>query len=1158
MSAALTNLGPYVLLGELGAGAMGVVYQARHVPTNRTVALKVLRAGGLASPELTRRLRVEAEAVASLEHPNIVRIYDVGEHAGQFFLSMKLVPGGTLAEALEAGPLAAERAATMLATIARAVEHAHQRGVLHRDLKPGNILIEDTGEAYLTDFGLAKIFSNSQDLTLSHALLGTPAYMAPEVAEQGARTATMAADIYSLGAVLYQMLTGRPPFTGDSPLQVLDRVRGQPPPAPRTLLPTLPRDLEVICLKCLSREPSARYSTAMELAEDLERFAHGEPITARQPGVADVFAWWIRRHQVAAGFTAALLATLAIGLLATVWQWRRAERFLDKTRAANVVLTEQIVRRDLREIEALLKAGEKQQSLQQLARLVKEHPENPLPATRLFSALTHRSWLWPVMPPLVHDAAISQGAFTPDGCLVLTASEDGFLQAWKVLSGERVFRLPHDTARGRFALSPDGWQFATLGSNGTAQIWRLPGGRLIHPALKLRANVIALAFSPDGQRLATADASGLACLWRVADGQLLGSFNHGETFQFLLFHPKGTSLITLGRTRKVWRLAGDLDPHRGGEPSSSPTSGFALGGTAVHAELSPNGDRLLTVVSNLVQIWDPQTAPCLREFSFNTRVNFASFSSDGSWIGSGNNGNRANIQNAWSGERRVTSMMHSGPVNTTRFHPGGQWVLTASQDGKARIWAASRLILYAETMDQRGELRDAQFSPNGKYLLTFSSDGTARLWAVPAPLADEAMLPLPEGEAIYKLSPNGEWLAAASADKVVRILPTSFHPRVAASAPHSAPVTALAFSPDSRLLASGDSSGAVSIRPVGSAKASSELPAKEDEFAVRQYHLGQRVFELKWSPSARRLAVVLSNQVCLLNLASALTNERVAMPLAMVRELDFSPDSSRVVLAGRNNPRASVFDCRTGQRLFDGPVHPGPVVTLRFSPNGRYIACGSAGNAVSLCDAATGRLALPFLHPGADSTCLAFSPDSLTLLTGLANGAVRSWDVTQGRLKQDLLRHQRAVLSGDFSPDGAWVATSSEDRFVRLTRVASALPGMDVSEPVTRPFVRFSQDGRRLLVEPDQVPPRMLKVPGAFRPSSAVLLALTELVLGQRINIQSGWEALSPEGYRTRLQIMRETFHQRIPPTQARFFRAPLSKRPANLPVQASSDPGLE
>jgi predicted Ser/Thr protein kinase len=314
----------YAVLGELGRGGMGVVFKARQTSLNRVVALKMILAGQLASAADVQRFRSEAEAAAQLDHPHIVPVYEVGELNGQPYFSMQLVEGTSLSEHLPRLAGEPRAAVQLLAAVARAIHHSHQRGIIHRDLKPANILVDTRGEPHVTDFGLARCVDGGSGLTQTGAVVGTPSYMAPEQAG-GKKGLTTAADVYSLGAILYEMLTGRPPFRAETPLDTLLQLLEKEPQPPRAINPKTDRDLELICLKCLSKEPQQRYGSADALAADLEHWLAGEPLSVRPPSPASLLRFWLRQNFGAAGWIVAL-GTL-FGVLGGVETWLVSVQF---------------------------------------------------------------------------------------------------------------------------------------------------------------------------------------------------------------------------------------------------------------------------------------------------------------------------------------------------------------------------------------------------------------------------------------------------------------------------------------------------------------------------------------------------------------------------------------------------------------------------------------------------------------------------------------------------------------------------------------------------------------------------------------------------------------------------------------------------------------
>ena len=535
----------YEVLSEVGCGGMGVIYRARHLGLNCIVALKMIRSGTRASPAELARFRTEAEAVGRLQHPNILRVYDCGEADGQPYLALEYVEGGSLKERLDGTPWAAQPAARLLETLARAVDAAHQQHILHRDLKPSNILLsvvrrpssvatdngqrttDNNGEPKVSDFGLAKRLDGGAGATHSTqagTILGTPAYMAPEQAAAGRKPVSPATDVYALGAILYELLTGRPPFTGEMPLDVLLQVLHDEPVAVTRLRPNVPRDLATITHKCLAKDPARRYASARELADDLRRFLERKPIQARPVGVGERLVKWARRRPGIAALCLAVVLGTGAGLGLAGWQWRQAERSAAAESRASLEALEKAesAERARQQIERLLVSAEIDkantlcergdltwgllllaQALDRAVRVgdadLERVVRTALTAWRQVfvvpqAALPHADWVWDV-------------TFSPDGKRVLTGSKDRTAQLWDARTGRRLGPpLRHQHPVWAVAFSPDGKTVLTGcgtddGRNGEARLWDAATGKPLGPPLATGGTVSTAAFSADGQTL---------------------------------------------------------------------------------------------------------------------------------------------------------------------------------------------------------------------------------------------------------------------------------------------------------------------------------------------------------------------------------------------------------------------------------------------------------------------------------------------------------------------------------------------------------------------------------------------------------------------------------------------------------------------------------
>ena len=530
--AQVRHFGDYELIEEIARGGMGIVYRAHQRSLNRPVAVKMILAGQLATPESVQRFRLEAEAAANLHHPHIVPIYEIGEHETQHYFAMKFVEGGDLAQAMSRISLRAvpvnQRSArrqrqreivALMMKVGDALSYAHQRGVLHRDLKPSNILMDAAGEPHLTDFGLAKLADRASGLTVASAVLGSPAYMAPEQAAGKVAELTTAADIYGLGAVLYELLTGRPPFTGESPMEILRKVMDEEPVRVAKRVPDVDRDLETICHRCLESHPARRYRSARAFCEELERFCRDEPIEARPVGPAERLRRWCRRRPAVAGLGAAAIAVALVGLAGVLWQWRRAEISRRETQAANTNLLHTLDHLEWRSIDTMVAQDYAGRAVAHLADRLRRAPGSWQAATFAQSVLEQRAFAMPAGPEVVLTNALATAppVLSPDGTRLALATREPRLRVLDVASSRDIYAvsLPAGDVVS-LAFHPDGSSLAVGTGAGTITFFDAASGqpiaRLTTPATPLREVV----FSRDAQVFAVAGGN-IVQHWRSPD-----------------------------------------------------------------------------------------------------------------------------------------------------------------------------------------------------------------------------------------------------------------------------------------------------------------------------------------------------------------------------------------------------------------------------------------------------------------------------------------------------------------------------------------------------------------------------------------------------------------------------------------------------------------
>lgn len=751
-------LGDYELLEEIARGGMGVVYKARQVSLNRTVALKMILAAQLASSEDVARFRTETEAVAHLDHPNIVPIYEVGEHDGTRYFSMKLIEGGSLAQRLADFREDRRAAARLLATAARAVHHAHQRGILHRDLKPSNILLDTEGQPHISDFGLARRIESDGKLTRTGAILGTPSYMPPEQAG-GRKDLNATADVYSLGAILYEMLTGRPPFQANTPLDTVLQVLEREPEQPRRINPRIERDLQTILMKCLRKEPPARYASATALADDLERWLRGEPIVARPITAPVRLLKWARRRPERAILGALAMAVLLVGL---VWAAQQGLQYRARIQA------EEKDRREREEVEArqqqFREAQSRERNLRQAAIDLKRGQEHcdwgqidrgmltwahglqlasDAGEEKLQRELRIRLARWhsrlPRLLALLHpedserlllseSLELAHGvSFSRDGKRLSAAGGYKACQRWDLESTRPLGPPLMDKDRffAAAALSPDGKILVTgstsnaPGGGAAVRLWDAARGNLLR-TLSEEIGASIACFNPAGSRLFTGDP---AQLWNPATGKPVGArLKLGEgALSAAAFSPDGRTLATATGIAAGGVARGDV---RLWDAATGAMRGSPLSHASVQAiAFSPNGRLVATGGWKGTRLWDATSGKAIgRPLEQDARIYALAFRPDGETLLAGGNGPRLwDVKTGQPLERELNSMGLGGIPYLVSFDPNGRTFWTVTKGGLYRWDAATGNLLggvahQSEFATNLDSITGWAFSPDGRRL----------------------------------------------------------------------------------------------------------------------------------------------------------------------------------------------------------------------------------------------------------------------------------------------------------------------------------------------------------------------------------------------------------------------------------------------------------
>ena len=974
--------GDYELLGEIAHGGMGVVYKARQLSLNRLVALKMILDGPLASPVFIERFQMEGEAVAKLHHPNITPIYEIGQHEGRHFFSMKLLEGGTLAKRLQSGvgakPRGLQEAVDALIPVCWAVHHAHQRGVLHRDIKPANILFDDDGTPYVVDFGLARLVESENGLTQTGAFLGTPAYMAPEQAS-GDRQITTATDIYGLGAILFHLLTGRPPFQGATVVETLRRVAEEEPPAPQSLNVSVDRDLAVISLKCLAKDPNSRYPSARALAEDLERWRKGETILARPVTRTERLARWCRRRPALAGLSAAVLVMAVAIVVITVLALIRIDRSSLAARASEKRATEKLWDSYLAQARAERWSGRAGRRFDGLGAISN--------AAVMRSSLELRNEAIACMTLVDLHPRSGPKTLNPHQRLFLDwarnryvlGDTNGLISVRSLSDEHELFsvRATHPAPLGFVMMSNDGrWLGLTL-EDKSVEVLDLEG--------KVQARDFdqsaELEFSADSRHFATIQKDRTIMVGELGDPAAVRFREAPETVGALRWRRDGQALAAAGE-QKIFIL--DLNG-RDLRTVLLPSSVFSL-------EWNPEG-TLLAVGSDDQNIYpiDPLT-----------------------------------------GERMPPLVGHNGAVTGLAFHPNGL-LASDSWDGRLRLWdfAGGKQLLNVPAGSEK-----LAFSPDGRHLTVYSfSQSRAQVFEVAVneisrDLNLQNQNPARWGADALLFGPDGKWLMARAGETLGVWHAESG--QLLASVTNELIGQILAIDQGRRVFGGDfETFRFLSVLPDKERyglKLESFMPSIPKTLAGQ---VPEGFFAGLGPPPAlgrngisadgKVLAVAYKNHCYLFNLPAGELRAVSAVQSGM-RDVAVSPNGHFVATGGWHNHNVQIWDPVSGALIREIPSELNPNVA--FTPDGTWLAV-STGSEVRFwrcADWAPGLL-VPRDNPTDLPSPIRFSPDGKMLALAYSIAVVRLVSPETGQtLAQIEPQPENEIVAFAFSPDSSKLA----------------------------------------------------------------------------------------------------------------------------------------
>jgi len=1017
---------------------MGIVYKARHRDLHRTVALKTLRGAVLADLEFRDRFHAEAEAVARLQHPNIIQVFEVGtveplpgEVHPSPFISLEFVDGGSLARRTDK-PQSPQYAAQIVEKLSRATHSAHRLGVIHRDLKPANVLMTREGEPKIADFGLAKQLGAERDaggrfLTQAGTIVGTPEYMAPEQATGDAPTP--AVDIYALGVILYELLTARVPYHAASPVETMHLLQHQEPVPLRHLQPGVPRDLETICLKCLEKEPGKRYASAAALADDLRRFLDGRTILARRVNDIEKAVRWCRRNPLVAASLAGVVGIFLAAFVLVSRSYWHAEAAFHKAE------------HDRQEAEKKEKAERWERYRANIVATASALQVNNVGGARRTledAPEDYRNWEWwhfrtrlDLAQKVLHsdDAVVTHARIFANGNRAIMYGDDGFVRVWNTTDFKEVRTFRQAPELHRAILSPDGKTFAYATDDNTFTLRDVEADRVRAVLRGHDQSPHSFLFSADSTRFVTGSDDGTVRVWDAATGEALRVFRpYKSGVAGMVISPDGHRVISWDRTRTNDRLW-ELD------------TGNEIATLAGHArdmqgiQFSQDGDRFVTIEafpSNLMRLWNAATGERIAEMGrHNNTVTDVAFNSDRTRIASSSSDQTVGLWDGATGRPVATLTGHTGRVTLVAFSPNGKQLVSGSEDHTVRLWDAATGASLSVLAGHSDAISNVDFTADGSRIVSTATDGTVRLWDVH--MAESYGILRGHTTFAYSVAfhPDGERVVSASWDGSVRVWDaTTGLEKLLLQHGENAAVTAVAIHPRGRLMA---------------ARARELVPPGREYVFLWDMETGRELHRwcgpssnwqdtrLAFSPKGDLLAWGCNGGVVRLWDVGGWTEVAVLRGHRDgVRDVAFSPNGQFLASAGEAGDRTiRIWDLATKEQVQVLQGHRDCVYALAFSADGKRLASGSNDGTARLWNTATW-CEITALKHGNKVYGVAFTPDGTRLACACADNSIRFWDTATHQEVAELRGHTNYVHSISFSPDGSRLASASGDFTVRI------------------------------------------------------------------------------------------------------------------------------